>query len=125
MRVAIALATWVGALACAETPAQGFEDFYGALVDTDARALDRLDASSRREVEQAARARQVEPVRVLTGEGVRSTLRAIRVRERTGARATLEVEDALGATEVVTMVLEQGRWKVALARAPDDAAGAP
>lgn len=125
LRAALALMLCCGVPACAETPTRGFEDFYQALVDADARALDRLDAASRREVEQAAGARGVEPVRVLTGDGVRSTLRAIRERERTGERATLEVEDALGATEVVTMVREQGRWLVALSTAPGATVAAP
>jgi hypothetical protein len=118
-RTALALAFALGACACEPTPAQGFEEFYGALVDGDALALDLLDAASRRQVEEAARAQGIAPVRVLAGDGVRSTLRAIRERERAGDRATLEVEDALGAKEAVTMVREQGRWRVALAGAAE------
>ncbi|MBI1945183.1 MAG: hypothetical protein HYS27_05780 [Deltaproteobacteria bacterium] len=118
-RTAVALAVALGASACGQTPTQGFEEFYGALVDGDAHALDLLDGASRRQVEQAASAQGIAPVRVLAGDGVRSTLRAIRERERAGERATLEVEDALGAKEAVTMVREQGRWKVALAGAAE------
>ena len=115
--VAVLLALGAGG-GCGETPTQGFEDFYGALVAGDARVLDRLDSATRRRVEEAARAQGLEPARALAGAGVRSTLRAIRERERTDARATLEVEDALGTTEVVTMVVEQGRWRVVLATVP-------
>ncbi len=105
---------------CGESPAQGFEDFYGALVEGDARVLDRLATDTRRRVEEAARAQGREPARALAGAGVRSTLRAVRERSRSGAQATLEVEDALGTTELVTMVLEEGRWRVVLAAAPNE-----
>lgn len=105
---------------CAESPAQGFEDFYGALVDGDARVLERLDAASRQQVQEAARARGVDAARALAGDGVRSTLRSLRERERTSTTATLEVEDALGNTETVAMVLEEGRWRVTLAKGASD-----
>ncbi|MCC7072746.1 MAG: hypothetical protein IT383_15575 [Deltaproteobacteria bacterium] len=114
--VALALAL-TGAGGCAETPAQGFEAFYAALVAGDAAALERLDDASRARVVAAAQARALDPVRLLAGSGVRSTLRAIRQHERDDERATLEVEDALGATERVTMVKERGRWCVNLAEA--------
>lgn len=122
-RVVLALTALACALACAETPAQGFEAFYAALVAGDAAALERLDDASRARVLAAAQARGDEPVRLLAGAGVRSTLRAIREAERGDARATLEVEDALGATERVTMVKEHDRWCVALepAAAPEGA----
>lgn len=110
---------------CAESPAQGFEDFYGALVDGDARVLERLDAASRQQVEEAARARGVDAARALAGDGVRSTLRSLRERERTSTTATLEVEDALGNKEMVAMVLEEGRWRVALAKPAADLPAPP
>lgn len=121
------VSAWLSAClsGCGERPARGFEDFYAALVDGDARVLDRLDAASRRQVEEAARARGVDPAQALAGEGVRSALRAIRERDRAGDRATLEVEDALGNIEVVSMTLEDGRWRVVLAAAPVEGAAAP
>lgn len=104
--------------ACGETPAQGFEQFYAALVEGDARVLERLDGASRARVEEAARARGLEPAKALAGSSVRSTLRSIRERQRGPDTATLEVEDALGNQELVPMVLEDGRWRVALSPAP-------
>lgn len=111
----------VGGLACADTPTRGFERFYEALVAGEARVLDELDAASKRAVEEAARARGLSPAAALAGAGVRSTLRALRVRERSATVATLEVEDALGNTEQVTMVLEDGRWRVRLSAPPEGA----
>jgi hypothetical protein len=113
------------AAGCAESPAQGFEDFYAALVDGDARVLERLDAASRARVQQAAQARGLEPARALAGDGVRSTLRAVHERARTDTTATLDVEDALGKSEEVHMVLEAGRWRVALDEKQDREARTP
>ena len=111
----------LGGLACGDTPTRGFESFYEALVAGEARVLDELDAASKRAVEEAARARGLSPAAALAGAGVRSTLRALRVRERSDTVATLEVEDALGNTEQVTMVLEDGRWRVRLSAPPESA----
>ena len=108
--------------ACQESPAQGFEDFYAALVAGDARVLERLDAASRASVQQAAQARGVDAATALSGDGVRSTLRTIRELSRTDSTAALEVEDALGKTERVAMVLEDRRWRVTLAAPPVEAA---
>lgn len=115
----------LGTLACADTPTRGFERFYEALVAGDARVLDELDRASRRQVEEAARSRGLPPAAALAGAGVRSTLRALRERERSGMEATLEVEDALGNTELVPMVLEEGRWRVRLAAPPAEASTPP
>jgi hypothetical protein len=95
-------------VSCAETPASGFEAFYAAAARGDAAGVRaRLSSQSLRALDGSG----FDP-----RAGARSTLRAVRVTSRVGARAKLEVEDALGKTAAVDMVLEDGTWRVDTAR---------
>jgi hypothetical protein len=100
---------------CAESPANGFESFYAAMVDASPSAMDRLSSSSRAELEKQAAAHGYAPQELLRASSVRSTLRDVKEIERNGDRAVLLVTDALGKSERVQMVLEAGRWRVELA----------
>jgi hypothetical protein len=97
------------------SPERGFESFYAAMVDGSPRALEHLTRSSRLAVEEQARLHATTPEHMLHAASVRSTLRAVKEIERAGDdRAILLVTDALGKTERVTMVREDGRWRVEL-----------
>jgi hypothetical protein len=94
---------------CAETPASGFEAFYAATARGDVAGMrERLSSQSQKALDGAG---------FDAAQGARSTLRAVREKSRDGARAHLEVEDALGKTAGVDMILEDGRWRVDLAGA--------
>lgn len=89
--------------ACAEGPARGFERFYEALGSP--AALDHMSAGARAALSPNARA-------ALVTTPPRMSLRGVRVVEERADTAVLEVEDTLGAKERVTMVREDGVWRV-------------
>ena len=93
------------AVGCAEGPSRGFERFYEGLGSP--AALDRMSTRARAKLDQAARA-------ALIATPPRMTLRRVSVVEERSGMAILEVEDTLGAKERVTMVREDGVWRVDL-----------
>ena len=90
---------------CSEGPARGFERFYEGLGS--AAALEHMSARSLAKLDDGARA-------ALITTPPRMTLKRVRVLEEQQDTAILEVEDTLGATERVTMVREDGAWRVQL-----------
>ncbi len=99
---------------CTETPAQGFEAFFSALADQSPEAFARLSTRAQADVSTAARNKGLEPTRFLTSAVPRSTVRSVTVVEDHGDSAVVEVKDALGNTQRVPMVKEEGRWRVDL-----------
>lgn len=128
MRALLLAVVVASSSSCAERPADGFEAFFAAVAAKDADAAwDRLTLSSRAELEDLAgraqaqgRGKDVAAKDWLFGTADRpglamtSTLRRIEVREQTADRAVLEVFDATGKGERVTVRREDGRWRVDL-----------
>ena len=103
--LAASLAATLMSSGCADAPARGFEHFYEALGLS--AALTHLSARARAGLDpQAAAALMSTPPRL--------ALKRVRVVSESADVAVLEVEDALGAKERVTMVREQGAWRVDL-----------
>jgi len=113
--VALSLAPLV---ACSETPSSGFEKFFAATVDGSPEAYDRLTARAQAEVARAAATRGEDPARALVQSTPKTTLRKVAVLEESGHTAVLEVTDALGKSEKVSMKKEAGLWKVDMGEAP-------
>lgn len=125
-RVLVAcLVACLAACACDESPARGFERFYEALAEgAGEEAVSRLTTRARAQLAAAAAPRGLTPAQALAVTFPKSTLQAITVVEDgsdgdddgdgdgDGDRAVLEVTDALGKKERVSMRKEDGRWKV-------------
>src|SRR5689334_14656666 len=99
-----AMAAFMALTGCAETPADGFEKFFGALAANDAAAFDRLSTRAQADFTAAARAKGLEPAAFLTSAVPKSTVRSVDVVENNGERAVVEVKDVLGNKERVQMV---------------------
>src|SRR5262245_26822614 len=114
MRFAFVLALTLLSSACSETPQKGFERFFAAVAAGSDDAYARLSTRAQAQVSAAAQAQGKEPAKYLTSAVPKTTLRSIDVVEEHDAKAIVEVKDALGNKERVTMVKEDGRWRVDL-----------
>lgn len=96
---------FVAALGCSDGPGpvRSFELFYEALGSP--AALDSLSARARSRLSDEARVAMI-------ATPARMTLRSVSVVFERADQATLEVKDALGARKRVTMVREDGAWRV-------------
>src|ERR1043165_7978877 len=106
---AFALALLVG---CGETPAQGFERFYDGVASGSDEAYARLSTRAQAQFAAAGPAKGKDPARFLVSAVPKSTVRSIDVVEEHGDSAVVEVKDALGNKERVSMVKESGKWRV-------------
>ena len=114
MRSLAGLILCISITSCAETPTQGFEAFFSLVADGSDGAFQRLSLRARTGFADAARKRGQEPARFLVSSTPKSTVRTIAVVEQGEHTALLDVKDALGNSERVHMVREDGQWRVDL-----------
>ena len=108
------LAVVLASASCGETPAQGFEKFYAALADGSDDAYGRLSTAAQAQFAGAARAKGLEPAKLLASAVPKTTVRSVDVVSQSKDTAVVEVKDALGRSQRVHMLRENGTWRVDL-----------
>jgi hypothetical protein len=105
---------------CTESPTDGFEAFYQAVLDGDGDAARaRMTARAYGPFAVATQAAHLTPSQALQATTMKTTVRQIVEVKRAGDSALIDVIDALGQAQRVHMLRVDNRW---LVDAPADAA---